>query len=104
MDKRRPLAADVDGLLARWRQLAGENWREMFQERLETCDQVFAGSSNPLEVWEAILLCRALGETPPDWVLDYLAASAAGVLKLRDKSFGGEAIKPSQIGRALGMV
>ena len=96
--------ADVDAMLARWRHGAGEDWRAIFRGRLEAHGRAFKKSANPLDCWDAILLARALGETPPHWAMDYLATCAAGIYDLRAESFAGKAVTPARIGRALDMV
>ncbi len=96
--------ADVDAMLALWRDGAGADWRAIFRGRLEAHGRAFRGQENPLDAWDAILLARALGEAPPTWAMDYLATCAAGIYDLRADSIAEKSIKPAMIGRALGMV
>ena len=96
--------ADVDAMLARWRDGAGSDWRAIFRGRLEAHGRAFRKDGTALDAWDAILLARALDETPPPWAMGYLAACAAGIYDLRAESFAGKSIKPAMIGRALGMV
>ena len=96
--------ADVDAMLARWRDGAGADWRAIFRVRLEMHGRAFKAKGNPLDAWDAVLLARTLGEAPPQWALDYLATAAAGIYDLRAESFAGKVVTPGEIGRALGMV
>ena len=92
-------------MLALWREKAGADWKTTFRQRLETHGRHFEAEGNPLDAWDALLLARALGEAPPQWALDYLAISAAGIFALRaDSMMKGKKVKPAMIGRALGMV
>lgn len=100
----RAQVADVDAMLARWRDGAGSDWRAIFRVRLEMHGRAFKAKGNPLDAWDAILWARALGEAPPQWVLDYLATAAAGIYDLRFESSAGKVVTPGEIGRALGMV
>ena len=100
----RAQVADVDAMLARWRDMAGADWRAIFRVRLEMHGRFFKAKGDPLDAWDAILWARALGEAPPQWALDYLATCAAGIYNLRAESFAGKIIKPAMISRALGMV
>ena len=104
MAKDRLQVADVDAWLVRWRDHAGADWQAIFRHRLEIHGQAFAGRSDPLDAWAAILLSRVLGEAPPGWVMDYLATSAANIHELQTESFNDKTITPAMIGRAFGMV
>ena len=96
--------ADVDAMLARWRDSAGADWQAAFRGRLEAHGRAFREHGNPLDAWTAILLARALGEAPPQWTLDYLAMSATNIYDLQFESMAGNVIKPAEIAWALDMV
>ena len=83
MGSGRTKVADVDAILARWRDGAGADWRATFRGRLEAHERAFEKEGNPLDAWDAVLLARALGEAPPQWAMDYLATCAAGFYDLR---------------------
>ena len=97
---------DVDAMLARWRESAGADWEAIFRKRIDALGRHFEGKGegDPLYAWEALLFARALGEAPPQWMLDYFAISAARILDLRAESMQGKTVKPAMIGRAIGMV
>ena len=90
-------------MLERWRQLAGDNWQTVMRERLDIHRRSYEGD-RPADAWAAFLVSRMLGETPPDWVMEYLATCAGEIYSLETASIAGEIITPNRIAGALGMV
>lgn len=91
-------------MLKRWKVAAGSDWHSKFQLRLNMHRDLYGASENPLDVWQGILYAQALNEPLPDWILEYLASSAANIFDLMHHSMQGKRPTPAHIANALNMV
>ncbi len=95
---------DVEAMLARWRKGAGAEWQDIFRRRMEMHRRSYEGGGNPLDAWSALLLAYALGEPPPAWVMDYLAACATRLHDMTHAALQGDKFEPNDIAHAVGLV
>lgn len=61
---------------------------------LDTLEEHYNKSNNPLHAWEAFQTCREFGMPPPNWVLNYFDRIADNLETFRDR----EHITPRDLG------